>query len=37
MPEISFLPDKGLDEAARLDQLFQEAGLLSKRGEGSEK
>lgn len=37
MPEIFFLPDKGLDQSARLDQLFQEAGLLSKREEDSDR
>ncbi len=37
MPEFIFLPDKGLDEAARLDQLFNEAGLLGKRNEGKDK
>jgi ribosome-binding factor A len=27
MPEIFFLPDKGLDRAARLEKLFREAGV----------
>jgi len=36
MPEIIFLPDKGLDEAERLEQLFHEAGLSGKSGEGSD-
>jgi len=36
MPEIIFLPDTGLDRAARLDQLFHEAGLTAKTKEGSE-
>ena len=36
MPEIAFLPDKGLDETDRLERLFHEAGLTGKRGEGSD-
>ncbi len=36
MPEIYFLPDKGLDEADRLEQLFREAGISGKRGEDKE-
>jgi ribosome-binding factor A len=36
MPEIIFLPDKGLDEAERLEQLFHKAGIDSRRGEGSD-
>jgi ribosome-binding factor A len=36
MPEIIFLPDKGLDRAERLDQLFHEAGLSGKREEDSD-
>ncbi len=36
MPEIIFLADKGLDEAARLEQLFHEAGLLGKGLEDKE-
>ncbi len=37
MPEFIFLPDKGLDEAERLDQLFHEAGLLAKGSDDQEK
>jgi ribosome-binding factor A len=36
MPEIIFLPDRGLDEAERLEQLFREAGMSGKRGEDKE-
>jgi ribosome-binding factor A len=36
MPEIFFLPDTGLDELARLEQLLQEAGVSKKPGEGSD-
>jgi ribosome-binding factor A len=36
MPEIFFLPDPGLDRAARLEELFHEAGPLSKTEEGSD-
>jgi ribosome-binding factor A len=34
MPEIIFLPDKGLDQAERIEQLLHEAGISAKRGEG---
>ncbi len=36
MPEIYFLPDKGLDEADRLEQLLREAGISGKRAEDKE-
>jgi ribosome-binding factor A len=36
MPEIIFTPDRGLDEAERLEQLFHKAGISSTRGEGSD-
>ncbi len=36
MPEIIFLPDKGLDRAEKLEQLFHEAGLLGKERENPE-
>jgi ribosome-binding factor A len=36
MPEIIFLPDRGLDEAERLEQLFREAGMSAKNEEGSD-
>ncbi|MCX5891551.1 MAG: 30S ribosome-binding factor RbfA [Deltaproteobacteria bacterium] len=36
LPEIIFLPDKGLDEAERIEKLLYEAGLSSKRGDGSD-
>lgn len=36
MPEIFFLPDRGLDEAERLEQLFHEAGISGSRREGSD-
>ncbi len=32
MPEFSFLPDEGLDRAARLERLLQEARVSSKSG-----
>jgi len=37
MPEMIFTPDKGLEEAERLEQLFREAGLGGKGEEGPEK
>ena len=36
MPEIIFLPDRGLDEAERLEQLLHEAGMSGSRREGSD-
>ena len=36
MPEIIFLPDRGLDEAERLEQLLREARISSTPGEGSD-
>ena len=36
MPEIIFLPDKGLDEAERLEQLLREAGITGTPGKGSD-
>jgi len=36
MPEISFLPDEGLDRAEKLEQLLHEAGILTKRAEDSD-
>jgi len=36
LPEISFLSDPGPDEAARLEELFREAGISSKSGEPPE-
>ncbi len=36
MPEISFLPDTGLDQAARLEQLLYEAGVSKKPEESSD-
>ena len=35
LPEISFLSDPGPDEAARLEELFREAGISSNSGEPS--
>jgi ribosome-binding factor A len=35
MPEISFLPDEGLDRAEKLEQLLHEAGISSKTKEDS--
>ena len=35
MPEIIFLPDRGLDRLARLEQLLHEAGVAKKPEEGS--
>ncbi len=37
MPEIIFLPDTGLDQMAKLEQLLRQAGVSDKRGEGSDK
>jgi len=36
LPEIGFLPDTGPDLADRLEELFREAGLYDRRGEGSD-
>jgi ribosome-binding factor A len=36
MPAIIFLPDRGLDEAERLERLLREAGLSGSRPEGSD-
>ena len=36
MPEIFFLPDRGLDRLARLEELLHEAGVAKKPGEGSD-
>ena len=36
MPEISFLPDTGLDRMAKLEQLLREAGVSNKPGESSD-
>ena len=36
MPEIIFLPDTGLDEKARLEQLLHEAGVSKKPGGSSD-
>lgn len=36
MPEISFLPDEGLDRAEKLEQLLHEAGILTKNRDSSE-
>ena len=36
MPEFHFLPDTGLDQAERLEQLLYEAGVSTKRGESSD-
>ncbi len=33
MPDIIFLPDTGLDEAARIEMLLHEAGMSAKKGE----
>ncbi len=33
MPEIFFLPDSGLDRAARIEMLLHEAGMTGKKGE----
>ncbi len=35
MPEIIFLPDRGLDRLARLEQLLHEAGVAKEPEEGS--
>jgi ribosome-binding factor A len=32
MPEITFLPDQGMERAARLEELFREAGKPSQEG-----
>ena len=37
MPEIIFLPDTGLDQAEKLEQLLRQAGVASKGREGSDK
>ena len=34
MPEIIFLPDTGLDQMAKLEQLLRQAGVASKGREG---
>jgi ribosome-binding factor A len=36
LPEFFFLPDPGLDQTTRLEQLLHEAGVSKKPGEGSE-
>lgn len=36
MPEIIFLPDTGLDQVDRIDQLLHEAGMYPKREESSD-
>jgi ribosome-binding factor A len=36
MPEISFLPDQGLDRMEKLEQLLHEAGVSKKPGESSD-
>ena len=36
MPEISFQPDTGLDQMAKLEQLLYEAGVSKKPGESSD-
>ena len=36
MPEIIFLPDTGLDQMAKLEQLLHEAGVSKKPGESSD-
>lgn len=37
MPEIFFLPDSGLDQVERIEQLLQEAGMSSKGQESPNK
>lgn len=36
MPEISFLPDAGLDRLAKLEELLRQAGVSNKPGESSD-